>query len=140
MNKQIVVPVDSSEQSQQALTYAVEEQPEAKLTLVHAYGLSAHAGRGAVVQSTSDAIDAAEKQAEELLSDAREIAVDAGHDGPIETVAETGDPEKVITDQAADADAVYIGSHGRDGTARVLLGSVAEKVVRRAPVPVTVVK
>lgn len=140
MAKQIIVPVDSSEQSTKALSYAVEEEPDAELTLIHAYGLGTQAGRGAVVQPTSEAIDASEEQAEEVLAAAQDAAVDAGHEGTIETVAEVGDPEKVITAHAEDADAVYIGSHGRKGTARVLLGSVAEKVVRRAPVPVTVVK
>jgi nucleotide-binding universal stress UspA family protein len=37
-------------------------------------------------------------------------------------------------------DEVVIGSRGRDGTARLLLGSVAETVVRRVPIPVTVVR
>ena len=39
-----------------------------------------------------------------------------------------------------DVDHVVIGSHGRKGLSRVLLGSVAELVVRRSPVPVTVVR
>ena len=49
-------------------------------------------------------------------------------------------PKKIIPDRAAEHDAVYIGGHGRTGAARILLGSVAESVVRRSPVPVTVVK
>jgi nucleotide-binding universal stress UspA family protein len=39
-----------------------------------------------------------------------------------------------------DVDHVVLGSHGRKGLTRVLLGSVAEAVVRRSPVPVTVVR
>jgi len=39
-----------------------------------------------------------------------------------------------------DCDHVIIGSHGREGILRVLLGRVAETVVRRAPMPVTVVR
>ncbi|MFT4884680.1 MAG: nucleotide-binding universal stress UspA family protein [Natronomonas sp.] len=35
---------------------------------------------------------------------------------------------------------MVVGSHGRDGISRVLLGSVAETVVRRSPVPVTVIR
>jgi nucleotide-binding universal stress UspA family protein len=140
MGKQILIPVDSSEQSEKALTYAIEENPDADVTLVHAYGLQKHAGHGAVVQSTSEALKAAEEHAKDILENAREVAEEAGYDGDIETIAESGKPEEVITSQAEDADAIYIGSHGRDRSARVLLGSVAEKVVRRAPVPVTVVK
>jgi nucleotide-binding universal stress UspA family protein len=40
---------------------------------------------------------------------------------------------------AEDVDALVVGSHGRDGVTRLLPGSVAETVVRRSPVPVTVV-
>ena len=58
MAKQIIVPVDSSEQSTKALSYAVEEEPDAELTLIHAYGLCPQSGRCSVVQPTSEAIDA----------------------------------------------------------------------------------
>jgi len=78
MAKQITVTVDSSEQSTKALSYAVEEEPDAELTLIHAYGLDAHAGRGVVVQLTSEAIDASEEQAKQVPENAKNISVDAG--------------------------------------------------------------
>ena len=60
----------------------------------------------------------------------------------VETAIETGDPADMILDYVHehDVDHVVIGCHGRSGVARWLLGSVAEAVVRRAPVPVTAVK
>jgi nucleotide-binding universal stress UspA family protein len=53
-----------------------------------------------------------------------------------------GDPVELIVGAARDwpADLVVIGSHGRDGFNRVLLGSVAEGVTRHAPCPVLVVR
>ena len=53
-----------------------------------------------------------------------------------------GDPVEsiVATARAWPADLVVIGSHGRDGLGRVLLGSVAEGVTRHAPCPVLVVR
>ena len=53
-----------------------------------------------------------------------------------------GDPVRLIVQTAGDwpADLVVIGSHGRDGMDRVLLGSVAEGVARHAPCPVLVVR
>jgi nucleotide-binding universal stress UspA family protein len=53
-----------------------------------------------------------------------------------------GDPATSITDAARDwaADLVVIGSHGRDGVDRLLLGSVAEDVARQAPCPVLIVR
>jgi nucleotide-binding universal stress UspA family protein len=55
---------------------------------------------------------------------------------------ENGSPWRGILAAAkgARSDAVFIGSHGRRGAARLLLGSVAERVVRESPVPVCVVK
>lgn len=52
-----------------------------------------------------------------------------------------GRPADVILDVAREwpTDLIVIGSHGRSGVARVLLGSVAESVVRRAPCPVLIV-
>jgi nucleotide-binding universal stress UspA family protein len=60
----------------------------------------------------------------------------------IRTVHEVGHPARTVVDHAArdDVDHVVVGSHGREGVSRLLLGSVAEKVVRRSPVPVTVVR
>jgi nucleotide-binding universal stress UspA family protein len=53
-----------------------------------------------------------------------------------------GHPVDVILQAATDwpADLIVIGSHGRSGLGRVLLGSVAESVVRQAPCPVLVVR
>ena len=53
-----------------------------------------------------------------------------------------GDPAPSIAGAARDwaADLVVIGSHGREGVDRVLLGSVAEGVARRAPCPVLIVR
>ena len=53
-----------------------------------------------------------------------------------------GTPELVIVDMAAEkeADLIVMGTHGRTGLAHVLLGSVAERVLRTAPCPVITVK
>lgn len=55
----------------------------------------------------------------------------------VETALEAGDPARTIVSYADDHDCsqIVIGSHGRDGLARFLLGSVAETVVRRSAVP-----
>lgn len=55
---------------------------------------------------------------------------------------EVGDPATKIREKAQDwgADIIVTGSHGRRGLSRIMLGSVAEAVVRRAPCPVLVVR
>jgi nucleotide-binding universal stress UspA family protein len=79
---------------------------------------------------------------EEVLSVLRRV-VDTAGAGPIDTVlsAEPGDPAKVIVDQAVviPADLVVMGTHGRGGLERFMVGSIAEKVLRRAPCPVLTV-
>lgn len=140
MPDSILVPVDDSELSNRAIRYAVEENPEADLTLLHAYSIQHMTAGGDFSSVAEKMMVAAEEEADEILDLARRTAFNAGHEGTVELIAEEGSPEPVITSHAEDVDAVYIGSHGREGTARVLLGGVAEKVVRRSPVPVTVVK
>lgn len=60
----------------------------------------------------------------------------------VEKRLETGDPVEVILRVAQElpADLIVVGSHGRTGLARLLMGSVAEQIVRKAPCPVLVVK
>jgi nucleotide-binding universal stress UspA family protein len=60
---------------------------------------------------------------------------------PVETAMVEGDPANEILDYAEenDCDVVLMGTHGRGGINRLLLGSVAERVVRRSPVPVITV-
>jgi nucleotide-binding universal stress UspA family protein len=61
---------------------------------------------------------------------------------PVSHVLLEGDPAGEITRYAADAgiDVVVIGTHGRTGVDRLVMGSVAEKVMREAPCSVLVVK
>ena len=61
---------------------------------------------------------------------------------PAETAVERGVPHEAILEYAAenDADAIVMATHGRTGVERFLLGSVTERVVRRSPVPVLVVR
>lgn len=139
MTSHVVVPIDGSTQSTAALSTALELFPEATLTLLYV----------ADPLETDDGGDSS--SAGELRDEQREIAeryfestktrVDL--DGRrLETAIEVGSPWREIVRFAdeRDVDHVVMGSHGRDGAARVLLGSVAELVVRRSLVPVTVVK
>lgn len=60
----------------------------------------------------------------------------------IEVAVSAGEPVKGILDEAvrAGVDHIVVGTHGRKGVAHLVLGSVAERVVREATVPVLVVK
>ncbi len=60
---------------------------------------------------------------------------------PYETIVVVGDPGTRVLDVAAEvgADLIVMGTHGRTGVKRLVLGSVAERVVRESPVPVLTV-
>jgi universal stress protein A len=87
----------------------------------------------------SDLIAQTEQESKRLLSGFRERLSLAP--STLEFV-QTGTPAAAITRAAKDwpADLIVIGSHGRSGMRRALLGSVAEGVMRNAPCPVLVVR
>ena len=142
MTEHVLVPHDGSPQAEAALAHALAEFPEADLTVLHVIdptdtGYSA----GAMLPDFSEQwYEHAKEEAEAIFESAREQAAD--HAGEVETVRELGRPSRRIVDYAEerDVDHVVIGSHGRRGVSRILLGSVAETVARRAPMPVTIIR
>ena len=142
MDKRILVPLDGSPQSWAAFEFAVEEFPDATIAVLHAIdpiegGYSVGTG---IPRSSEEWYEEARSDAEDLFEEARERA--AGTGVTVESVVEVGRPSRVIVEHADEEgfDQVIVGSHGRSGVSRILLGSVAETVVRRSTVPVTVVR
>lgn len=137
----VLIPYDGSEQAEAALEYAAAEHEDDDLILLHILdfvesGYNA-APEAALAGFWEEWYEQAETSGEELLEEAGD-SVDAA----VETDLVVGQPARAIVEYIDDndIDAVVIGSHGRDGISRILLGSVAETVVRRSPVPVTVVR
>jgi len=142
MAERILVPLDGSDPSWEALRFALDEYDAADVVVLNvinpmegAYGADAMGG-----DYWEGWYENAEGRAEQLFEEARERAGDRGDD--LVTVSETGPPGRTIVDYAEvnDVDHIVIGSHGRKGVSRILLGSVAESVVRRATVPVTIIR
>lgn len=136
MVRTVLIPIDDSDRSTEALRFAFDAQPDAQFVALHVRepiygGLLPH-------QSGGD--EAVGDEVEELLDRARGVAEE--HGVSLETVTAEGKPSAEIVDYAEDnpVDSIVMGSHGRQGASRVLLGSVAETVTRRSPVPVTVVR
>ena len=77
-------------------------------------------------------------KAKAMLAEVSEKAAAAGVE--IETVVKEGEPHQAITPLAteADADMIIMGSHGRKGLTRLLMGSVTERVIGFSPCPVLV--
>lgn len=138
MASDVLVPFDGSPQSERALEHAIGQFPEASITALHVIDPieTAHGG----VSPPEESLPDPEDRAIEITDRAAELA--AEHDREIETEVIVGEPARDIVEHAAEEefDHIVIGSHGREGFSRVLLGSVAELVVRRSTAPVTVVR
>ncbi len=139
----ILVPYDFSEYAAHALTWAVElaKQYQAKVILFHAVPVFSRTGypEGMFLLDLAKIETEAMADAEKRL---REVVAAKGLTVSVETKAVIGDPMWEIC-QAAErehADLVIMGSHGRTGLAHVVLGSVAERVVRHASCPVLVAR
>lgn len=135
----VLVPIDGSEPADAALEYALDQFGDDRLVALYVMdpvdGATAW-GPG----SADDWVTAAEERADRVLEAAVEVAEGRGRE--IETDTVVGRPARSVVDYVDEHDVehVVVGSHGRDGISRVLLGSVAETIVRRSPVPVTVVR
>ena len=133
---------DASPQATGALLHALERYPDAEVTAIHVTDPSEWIYPDELGGSyyAEEAFEAAEESAEELLEEAAATAREA--DREVTTVAEVGPVARTVVEyaEANDVDHIVIGSHGRRGLSRFLLGSVAEAVARRSPVSVTMIR
>jgi len=148
MASQILVPIDGSPLSEKALSVALEEYPESTIQLLHvidptepgysyvSLGVDAY---DSPRHGSDEWYDRAEAFAEEIFEDARE---QAGDETELVTETRVGRPDREIVRyiESHDVDHVIVGSHGRDRESLTLVGGVAEAVVFRSPVRVTLVK
>jgi nucleotide-binding universal stress UspA family protein len=143
--KNILVATDFSECSDSALTYgrALAHRFGARLHVLHTVEIMPPdvVGMGgfvsAVPQLQADLEKGAREQLDRVLTaeDRRELAG--------VTVLTTGEtPAQAIDEYAAKSniDLIVIGTHGRKGLSHLVMGSVAEKIVRTAPCPVLTVR
>ena len=137
---ELLVALDDSEPGWNALEYVLENHPDAAVTVVHVIDLSQSEYGEVAHLGTETMRERRRERADELFELARKRA--AERDCELETERLIGQPVASIVDYAAESavDRIVVGSHGRDGISRVLLGSVAERIARRAPTPVTIVR
>ena len=137
----IVVPTAFSKSAERALGLArdlAQDAGPAHLILTHAVFVPIEIeALGVDLQAGLSGIE------ERVVEDLERILVEL-QDGGIsaEYLSVRGSPERIILEVASskNADLIVMGTHGRTGLAHVVLGSVAERVVREAPCPVLTVK
>ena len=141
MPENVLVALDGSPLAERALTYALGTFPNATITTIYVINpidsvIDVEAGGLPVAE---DWYDNAQERATSIHTAATDLA--AEHDVALENVTEVGKPAREILEYARshDIDQVVLGSHGRSGIDRALLGSVAETVTRRARIPVTII-
>ncbi|MFA9418025.1 universal stress protein [Natrinema sp. HArc-T2] len=141
MTSRILVAFDESPQATAALHHALSTYNDAEIHVLHVSdprewvstdGLNGFYSETAYRQS--------QESAEQLLEEATEIAQE--YDAALTTNTTVGQAASSIIRYAEDHDIdhIVLGSHGRRGLSRFLVGSVAERVVRRSPGSVTIIR
>ncbi|HJT00468.1 MAG TPA: universal stress protein [Terriglobales bacterium] len=133
----ILVATDFSPQAGKALQWAhsCARAFGAKLLLLHVIDIFSLAEVGCVIGGI-DPLHLLREQAHKCMGELKAVVPDA------ETMVHEGSPRPAIVDAALELDCqmIVMGTHGRSGLAHLLLGSVAEYVVRNSKVPVLTVR
>ena len=140
-HQRILLPTDGSDCADEAMRHAADlaRRYDAELHLVNVVD-TGMATSGMDVFSTynaGDLLDQLEADADDVIDDAVAAATEAGVDS-VEGRVLMGSPYAEILEYVDEhaIDLVVMGTHGRRGVSRALLGSVTEKIVRLASVPV----
>lgn len=146
MGEHVLVPLDGSPKSVEAFEYAAS-MPDIELTLftvVNPFdidplspGYQSPIGRSGMPAYSQEWYQEEWDNAHELHEELGEQA-----NVPVESVVKMGQPARQILIYARenDVDHIVIGTHGKDDISKIILGSVADRVMRRAPMMVTVVR
>jgi nucleotide-binding universal stress UspA family protein len=144
VRQRIVVGVDDSEQAAAALRWALAEAVlrHATVEVVHAWSPPVSAlpfGATLHLRANEGEIDALARTSVDELVDAALAEMDEQPPEVLRTIL-PGAPALTLVDVAESADLLVVGSHGRTGLSRLVIGSVAMACVQHAPCPVVVVR
>jgi nucleotide-binding universal stress UspA family protein len=142
MFKDILLPTDGSKGAEEAINCAVAiaKKFNSRIHVLFVVEPSRFQDFGAGVALAS-VIEAIQKAGEQIIRETAQMIRESGVLDVIEVTRE-GHPAEEIVKYAKEAgiDLIVMGTHGRRGLDRILLGSVAEEVVRTADVPVMTVR
>lgn len=146
MYQRIIVPVDGSETSNHALAAALglAKEGHGRVHLIHVVEELAYlTGYDQFGGYAGDLLKVMRETGATILAKGLAAAREAGVEADEVLYDQLGErlPE-VVADEAKrwEADLIVVGTHGRRGVGRMLLGSGAEQILRMAPVPVLVIR
>ena len=142
MFARVLIPTDGSDAAQPAVDAAIElaETHGATLHVLHIVDQpTSVSGMGEGVPGLDNLLDALEKEGQKATTDVAARAKDRGIETT--TAVRQGNPHDDILSYAEenDIDVIVMGTHGRTGVKRALLGSVTEDIVRHSEIPVLTV-
>ena len=140
--QKILVPVDGSSTSNKALDYALKlaQEDHSQVRALHAID---ELGYLSSYEYSGELMDTARKNGTQVLQNAVVAAQALNVPTDTKLVDQPGQRlGQTVADEAANwgADLIVVGTHGRRGVGRVLMGSGAEQIVRMATVPVLTVR
>jgi len=138
MYEQMLIPYDGSKEAKRGATHGIELAAELGSTIHGLYVIDTGGHATLPLETAWNGIS-------EILHEEGRLALEEierlSDSVPVETTVERGKPSVEIVEYARThgCDTIVMGTHGRGGINRLLLGSVAEQVVRSAPVPVVTI-
>ncbi|MFP4218585.1 MAG: universal stress protein [Salinarchaeum sp.] len=145
MFDRILIPTDGSEPAEHAIPTGIDLAAAHDATVYAIYVVEPVplGGYAAGMSAASSEHSAYTEQQEEEAEAALDIVSNAGREADVDVVEtiKYGEPDEAIVTYAEtnDIDLIVMGTHGRSGADRLVIGSVAEKVVRGSSVPVLTV-
>lgn len=146
MYQRILVPVDGSATANKALVAALQLARESggRVRLIHVLEELAYlTGYEQFGGYSAELVSVMRETGKKVLDDAMAIAQSAGVEADSQLYDNLGERLAEVVANVArqwDADLIVVGTHGRRGVGRMLMGSGAEQILRLAPVPVLVIR
>lgn len=137
--KNILVPTDGSEYTKAAVKKAMELAKLSGGRITALYVLDQTILTNMPMDTAvMNVYNTLEKEGKQAVDYVRDLGAEEGV--PVELSVKEGTPVKVILDESPNYDIIVMGTLGRTGMSKLLMGSVAERVVRAAQCPVMVVR
>lgn len=141
--QQILVPYDASSYANHAFDEALKiaEKFNSKIIVLTVLGTKVEYSPGVSLERATQIQDEHEDAATKILKDLEGIAKEKGIDFAFKVIYDPSPQKGIISfSNSNPIDLIVMGSHGRSGIKKTLLGSVASRVVEQANCPVLIIK